>query len=320
MKKYLKSFPIYIFIFIVASIFTGCSSTRKELQREYRIEGIHAMEAGQYEEALEFFQQALDQSLGKVGEIEMDICFYKAKTQFLLEDVEGALDTYTAIIAYNENPEAYFLRGNMHYYIENEEEAFKDYEKAVENGATDYELYLGIYEVLAHKDRKEEGEKYLKKALDIKGDEAYDKMQKGRIHFLLGDESLAIQLLNEASEEYMESYFYLFQIYDAKGDSDMALRYLNNYMKLEENLDSYKLYDMGTSLMQQKKFENAIECFNKALELEKVPNRQSIMKNLVVSYEKIGNFKEATVVMKKYIELYPDDEEAKREYTFLETR
>ena len=62
------------------SLCTGCGSERKEEQRELRLKGITLMENGKYEEALEEFQGALDLSLGQVGDVETDICFYKAES------------------------------------------------------------------------------------------------------------------------------------------------------------------------------------------------------------------------------------------------
>ena len=38
---------------------------------------------GNYEDAIKAFQNALNQSLRKVGEKEIDICFYKAQAQYL---------------------------------------------------------------------------------------------------------------------------------------------------------------------------------------------------------------------------------------------
>ena len=44
------------------------------------------------------------------------------------------------------------------------------------------------------------------------------------------------------------------------------------------------------------------------------------MKTLVIAYEHSLDFESAKKVMAEYVEAYPDDEEAKREFTFLETR
>ena len=42
--------------------------------------------------------------------------------------------------------------------------------------------------------------------------------------------------------------------------------------------------------------------------------------NEIVAYEYLGDFKQATVLMQKYISTYPDDAKAQREYEFLQTR
>ena len=107
-KKY--KFGILLLV-LVAFLCTGCSG-REEEQMLHRQNGINLMENGKYEKALEEFQMALDLSLGEIGEKEVDICFYKAESQYYVGDIEGAMDTYSAIIAFNDDARAYFLRGN----------------------------------------------------------------------------------------------------------------------------------------------------------------------------------------------------------------
>ena len=305
---------------VVFTYFAKVNKERKEQQLAYRQEGIGYYEQGDYEHALESFQNALADSKGKIGDVEMDICFYKARTQYELGDLEGALATYDAVIQYNENPKAYFLRGNLYYHLGEEAKALADYNKAVEKEKENYDLYISIYEILASKDRVEEGQKILKKALEISGNKTADKLKKGRIHSLLGEQEKAITLLEEVTKEDPEGYYYLFLVYDSMGNSEKALENLNTYMEKETNLDSYKLYAMGTSLLNKNMYESAAECYLKALEQKKVPNKQAIMRNLVVTYEKAKDFASAKEVMKQYIEEYPEDEEALREYIFLETR
>lgn len=305
---------------VMLAYFAKVNREREAQQLAYRQEGIAYYEQGDYEKALECFDNALGDSLGSIDDTEMDICFYKARTQYELGDSEGALQTYHAVIEYNESPKAYFLRGNLYYSMGEEAKALADYDKAVENETADYDLYIAIYEILASKDKVEKGQEILNKALELKGDKAADKVKKGRIHFLLEEHEKAVTLLEEAAKAEAEGYYYLFLVYDSLENSEKALENLNTYMEKETNLDSYKLYEMGTSLLNKSMYESAAECYNKALELEKVPNKQEIMKNLVVTYEKSKNFTSAKEVMKQYIEEYPEDEEALREYTFLETR
>ncbi|MBQ2901450.1 MAG: tetratricopeptide repeat protein [Agathobacter sp.] len=299
---------------------TGCGSERKEEQQSLRLEGITLMENGKYEEALEKFQEALDLSLGKVNDIEMDICFYKAEAQYMLEDAEGALETYTAIVDYNENAKAYFLRGNLYYSLGEEEKALKDYAAAIEQESKDYDLYIGVYEALTANGKEKEAQDYLNQALEIKGDSAYDKMQKGRINFLLGENKKALSLLEEAAKgKEKKSFYYLAEIYSIMGDEASSQSNMKSYLESGET-DSYTLFQIANDELGKANFDMAISCLKSALELEKVPNKQIIMKTLVIAYEQKLDFASALEVMQKYVEAYPDDEEAKRELTFLETR
>lgn len=305
---------------IVVGFLIKNNMEREAQQLSYRQEGIAYYEQGEYEKALEAFQNALEDSLGKINELEMDTCFYKARTQYELGDKEGALETYNAVIAFNENPKAYFLRGNLYYSMEEEEKAIADYKKAVESESEDYDLYIAIYEILASKDQVEEGKKILEKAIEIKGNKLEDKIKKGRIHYLLGDAETAISLLEEAAEKDAEAYYYLFLVYDSMENDDKSLENLRIYMEKEADLDSVKLYEMGNSLLKKGMIDSAIECYQEALKLEKLPNKQEIMKNLIVAHERNKDFASAKEVMKQYIKEYPEDEEALRENTFLETR
>lgn len=299
---------------------TGCGNERKEDQLSLRQKGITLMENGKYEEALEEFQSALDLSLGKVGETEMDICFYKAEAQYMLGDLEGAMATYTAIVDFNENAKAYFLRGNLYYSLGEEENALKDYAAAIEKEKKNYELYIGVYEALTAHGKEKEAQDYLNQALEISGNSAHDKMQKGRINFLLGENETALSLLNEAVKGNEKlAHYYLAEIYSIMGDEASSKSNMDAYME-SGVADSYNLFQIANDELGKGNYDMAIKCLTSALELETVPNKQIIMKTLVIAYEHNKDFESAKNLMKEYIEAYPDDEDAKREYIFLETR
>ena len=42
--------------------------------------------------------------------------------------------------------------------------------------------------------------------------------------------------------------------------------------------------------------------------------------NQIVAYEYLGEFDQANVLMRSYLQIYPDDQEALREYEFLRSR
>lgn len=320
------NFKIKRWIYIVTvmiltlGLCTGCGNKREEKQKELRLKGITLMENGKYEEALEEFQKALDLSLGEINEEELDICFYKAEAQYKMGNIEDAMATYTAIIDYKENAKAYFLRGNLYYSLGKEKKALKDYQVALEEDKKDYELYIGVYEALTAHGKEKEAKECLEQALEIRGKSAYDKMQKGRINFLLGEHQTALSLLEQAAKgREKKAFYYLAEIYTIMGDEASAKSNMDAYME-SGAADSYILFQIANDELGKENPEMAIECLTSALKLENVPNKQIIMKTLVVAYEQNQDFASAKKIMKKYVEMYPDDMDANREYTFLETR
>ena len=60
------------------------------------------------------FRMRLESRSDISGEKELDICFYKAKAQALDGKTKDALATYNAIIKYNKDARAYYLRGDLY--------------------------------------------------------------------------------------------------------------------------------------------------------------------------------------------------------------
>ena len=138
--------------------------------------------------------------------------------------------------------------------------------------------------------------------------------------YLLGENKDAISYLEKAKEhKQMLASYYLGLAYDANGDSDKAKKCIAEYIK-SGVATSYDLYELGMQEMQDGNYKNALTYFNSGLELEKVPNKQNLMKSAIAAYEYSGDFDSAKKMMKEYLKAYPDDEEAKHENTFLETR
>ena len=81
-----------------------------------------------------------------------------------------------------------------------------------------------------------------------------------------------------------------------------------------------ELYDLGAEEMGEGNYTEALTYFNAGLALEKVPNKQNLMKSAISAYEYSGDFASAKTMLADYLEQYPSDEDAQKESTFLETR
>ena len=305
---------------MIVAMLTGCGKTTDSEQEAYRQYGINCLENGDYEEAVEAFQKALDKSVGGVGNMEIDICLYKAQAQYMAGDVDGAIESYTALVEYNDYADAYYLRGNIYFATGQTELALADYEGAINADDDNYELYISIFNSLNRYGYTDKGQEYLSKALSIKGESGIDKMQKGRIYALQGDNETAITNLKAAVDEGVnKANFYLGQVYGQMGDKEASSTYFQAYIDSGE-ADSYDLCEMGELQMNSGEYDTAISFFTAAMALENVPNMQKLMKDCIIAYEYAGDFASARNIMEEYVETYPNDTTAKDEYTFLMTR
>ena len=69
--------------------------------------------------------------------------------------------------------------------------------------------------------------------------------------------------------------------------------------------------------MEEGNYEEAISEFLNGLELEQVIDEQELRSNLIAAYEYSGDFEKAKELMGEYVEDYPGDAAAAREYLFL---
>ncbi len=302
-------------------LLTGCETEKDKNMEAYRQYGINCMDQKDYEGAVSAFQKALDQSNGRIGAKELDLSFYKAEAQYLTGDYDAALDTYNTLLEYDKkNADVYYLRGNLYFTKGESEKAAEDYAKAIELDDDNYELYIGIYQSLAANDMKDDGEYYLNKALSIKGDSAEDNTQKGRIYLMLEDTAKAEEYLKKALDsDSVEANFYMAQVCQTNGDEDAAQEYIQTYLD-SGKVTSEDLYQIGKQQLENEHYEQAVTYFEAGLAMDEVPNEQALMRACISAYEYKGDFASAKTMMEKYIKAYPDDQEAARENTFLQTR
>ena len=303
------------------TLITGCTNERRENQTAYRQIGINAMESGDYAGAVDAFNSALGQCIGKITENDLDICYYKAAAQYASGDSEGAVATYTAIIDYDKKAaDAYYLRGCVYLKQGNTESAVSDFDAAVQYNSDDYELYVNIYENLLAYDMTEKGEEYLNKAFDIKGNSAEDYAWRGRIYYYLGQYDNAMTELNSAlDKESVIANLYIAQVYEAQGDSENAEVYYQNYVN-SGAADSEAMNSLGEIEMAKGNYSGALTYLQQGIAMENVTNQRELMQNLIICYEYTFDFNSAWNIVQEYVQAYPDDASAQREYIFLKNR
>ncbi len=304
----------------MAMTVTACSKY-DEKEIALRDKGIEAMDVKEYDKAIKYFNKALDCSVGKVTDLELDINYYKGAAQYNAGLFDDAATTYSALIKYDEdNFKPYFLRGSIYAKEGEIGQAITDYDAAVAIDEKNYLLYIQIYENLNGLGYTDQGMVYLNNALDIKDRSAESKYYKGRIYYILGKTSDAEKLLKEAiDKDIVEARLYLAKLYQDQGDYKKAGELLDEYAKSEE-VTSTALGTLGDIEMTNGNYENALGYYQAGLKLDSIDNMPELMKGQVAAFEKLYRFSEARDALIQYLEKYPNDETAKKELIFLETR
>lgn len=292
-----------------------------EKQDQLKEAAIANIGAGEYESALNNLNEALTLAGGKVTAREIDICYYKGAVQYILGDIPGAVETYSALIDYDETDKyAYYMRGNVYLKEKETELALSDYKKATKVSGNDYELYIQIYENLDTSGFRDNGLEFLNMALEIEGSGAKQLQWRGRIYMILGQYEAATRVLSSSVEKgNEEANIYLAQAYKDSGDVEKSKEILSAFAK-KQNASASGLLVLGDLYMEDGQYEQAFETYESALSLEDDTYKKQILKNEIGALEYLGRYQEALEKANIYITEYPADTDVLREITFLGTR
>lgn len=269
---------------------------------------------------VECFQTALHESNGWVEPIDFDVNYYLAAAYTKNGQHAEAREVYDAILALRPGEEdALFLRGGTSLALGDYEKAKADFDSVLSKSSKNYDRLIQIYQELEGCGYREAGQEYLQNALS-ENESQMNHYDKGRIYYYLGEYQKAYLALEEAREKgTAESYLYLGKAYEATGDYNYASSVYNSYLAKDSN--NAEIYNqLGLCEMAKKEYQKALDAFQAGQKIENNGIMQTLLFNEIVTYEYLGEYKKAAVLLDGYLKLYPDDEKALREQEFLKTR
>lgn len=286
----------------------------------YRGEGMAYMGKTMYAEAARAFETALSLSSGRINGMDYDINYYLAAAYYKQGELGRAVDVYSAIIALRDSErDAYYLRGAIYAQQGSLDLAKADFDRTIALKKNDYDRLIEIYGVLEAAGFKGAGQEYLQAAMDA-GTKDMTNYEKGRISYYLEDYENARTYLEKARDDGgYEAVLFLGKTYETLGDNNYAISVYNTYLE-SEGPNPQVLNQLGLCKMQTGDYAGALGNFQAAMNIEGNGMMQVLKLNEIIAYERLGEYKNASVLMDGYLKTYPDDEEAKREYTFLQTR
>lgn len=302
------------------TLFQTAGEKGEEQRLIYRGMGLAYLGKTDYEAAIAYLETALTLGSSRVEDLDFDINYYLATAYYKDGQFDEAVRIYNAILGLRpDETNAYYLRGCVKLSEGDFESAQLDFDTAVTKDPKNYDQMIRIYMVLEEYGYKEAGQVYLQNAVK-ENEKSISDYDMGRICYYMGNYENARNFLErlKTTTDYGAA-LYLGRTYEALGDYNYAASIYAGYAEYDKT--KAEIYNqLGLCRMQMSDYESALTAFQTAMNIENNEMMQTLKFNEIIAYEYMGDFKTAAALMNSYLRSYPDDETAKREYQFLQTR
>lgn len=288
----------------------------------YRGEGIVYMKQGEYSSAATVFERSLTafrKSKNPDADFEEDVEYYLAEACLKNGQTDQALDLYARLSGGKNPARAYLLHGIANIKKNEIDAAKEDFDQAVKKDPG-YENCIRIYEALAAASHKADGAAYLEQALNEEPETPEDYYYQGMIYYDLGNSDKALESFKTAVDEGNTgaSSMYAKVCIDA-GKTDEARSVFDAMVKDGKNLAA-AYNGLALCSISDGNYDDALSQIQKGLDQNDDTANEALLYNEAVVYEKKLDFETAKSKMESFLQKYPENEEAKREYKFLQTR
>ncbi len=300
--------------------FSAAEENGEETRLLYRGIGLAYLGMTDYTNAILYLEAALRLSDGNVEDMDFDMNYYLATAYFKNGQPAEASGVYDAILALRpKERDAYYLRGCVKLSQNDFEGAQADFDTAIALDKQNYDQLIRIYMSLEEYGYREAGQVYLQNAI-AENEKSISDYDMGRICFYLGDYENARDYLTriKTGTDYGTA-LYLGKTYEALGDYNYASTIYAEYT--ENDQSKAEIYNqLGLCRIQMGEYELALSAFQAAMNIEDNGMMQTLKFNEIVTYEYMEEYSTAATLMSSYLKAYPDDAAARREYEFLQTR
>ncbi len=266
---------------------SGCGKSQEveDQQLALREQGMQQALEGDYEAAIASYDEALQLADMRAGSLELDIAAYKASAQYHAGDIQKAIETCSAILDLKESAEIYLTRGLMYREAGNVQAANADFSAAA--GLTSKK----------------------------------DLVMQGRLSYYMEDYANAKTYLeNAAKAGNREAVYWEAELYWQMGNTDYAITLYQSYLEGESPEHQSAYARVASWQIKQKDYDGALATLQKGISKGEDGSLKELLGNEIAVYEQKGDFETAKLKMESYLEQYPEDEAAQREYVFLRTR
>lgn len=288
----------------------------------YRGLGMCAVKEGNYEQAVDYLEKALEISVQT--ELNQDIYCFLTDAYMAQGKSEEALLLLEGALKEKEEDVLYVKRAAVYMELEEYEKALADYEKAKDR-ADSIDCIFGKYQAYMGLGRTEDAKAVLVKALEATPETDKEKYSYARIQYYAGNEDSSyyeesMKYFEEICDDYPESFYYMGLICQKQNNYEKACEYYEDYMnRCSESVDEVYLA-LGNCYEADGRKDAAIEVLKTGYERSGYAEKKKIAYRLTQIYEKNADFDSAYEFVREYTSSFPEDEAMDREMKFLKTR
>lgn len=296
--------------------FQKAADTDGRYVESYRGQGMVYFARGDYEYAVKLFDMSLAEKRYPNEEFEEDVNYYKAESLDKSGQTKEAILLYEELAKGSHPARANALIGRLYLNQDEAEKAFGFFDTAVA-GCNEYEIFLLIYDACRDARLEADGTEYLKQALGITPQTAEEHAELGRIYYCLEDDPKAIEELQTAVDQgYIDAIPVLGSIY-LEDENIAAARSLYEDAA-KAGMSAGKCYNgLALCAIAEGKTDAALQYIEEGLKSSDTEIQRSLLFNEVIVYETKQDFQTAKDKAREFLQIYPNDEEMKREYKFL---
>ena len=281
--------------------------------------GICRLRLGDYEGAVKDFTRVLSME-NLSGQLKKDVLSYRATAYLEMADYEAARKDCQELQEVSRlDADGYYLMGKASLALDAYEDAFSSFDQSYRREST-YERAIQIYEAYLAHDMEADGTYFLEMALLSTAKTAKDYCNRGKVYYYMEDyDSARSELIEALKMGSVEAELLLAMTYLAKDDVANARAMYTQYIELGDHPAS-GYNGLAICAMRQNRYEEALEKIQAGIPLAATTELAGLLYNEVVVYERMLDFETAYKKVREYLDLFPEDSAAKREYVFLRSR
>lgn len=274
--------------------------------RDLISQGEALYSVGKYDDALEFFERAMQE---EPMNIQAYIC--AAQANIFKDEYDKARDWLKKAILVDKNDAVtYFHMGNVEMLDGNREAARENYAKAIGLGYDGVQIYINMAADAEERSDYEEAIRYYDRLLALDKFNAYAKTRKIQVYLIqnkLPEALVACDSMIETNPDLIDAYHYKFAILLDMGKENEAENVLNTAAAMFPDNEALA-FDKATLLESKGESAKAVEMLNT---LKITPENERIINSKKAGiYLAAGQYKDAQALLEPFFEKTHDGEAA----------